>query len=369
MFFIVFLFLLFVFSFVDKKKLSLSLKHSVIIGLLIRLVITFIFYKSSSNDLTSFLDAGKVILDKQLIYPTLYLPFFPYLGALALLLKSFLSPLIFLKLIFTFFDLGNIYLIYLLSKKNLKLTLLYAINPITIICSNIHGQFDVIPIFFLLLAIYLFNKHKEIFSMTAMSFAIFTKTWPALFIIPLFKKLKNKYLFLLIFLIPIISVLFHSWYFKIPILKIITPIKNYRGVYGYWGIGNILILLWPKINPLIAQLFRRSFFIVFFVYSFFPNNKNVIKNILIIMLFFFIFNLTFGSQWLAWLVPFIILVKPKKWRWFIITSTLYLILAFAKNVYQLPSDITAIFNVLETVFGFSAWLSIISIFYEQRNNK
>ena len=366
MFFIVFLLLLFVFLFVDKKKFSLSVKHSVIVGLLIRLVITFIFYKSSSNDLTSFLDAGKVILDRQLVYPTLYLPFFPYLGALALLLKSFLSPLIFLKLIFTFFDLGNIFLVYLLSKKNLKSTFLYAINPVTIICSNIHGQFDVIPLFFLLLAIYLFNKHKEIFSMTAISFAIFTKTWPALFITPIFKKLRNKLLFTFIFLIPVISVLFHSWFFKVPILKIISPIKNYRGVYGYWGIGNILILLWPKIDGSILQLLRRIFFIALFIYSFYPNNKNVIKNILKIMLFFFVFTLTFGSQWLAWLVPFIILVRPKNWIIFFITATIYLISAFTKNVYLLPANITAIFNVLETVFGFSVWLSIIFLFYEQR---
>jgi len=369
MFYFVFLLLFLVFYFVNKKKIFLSLRQSIIVGLLIRLVITFIFYKSSSNDLTSFLDAGKIILEKKSIYPFLYFPFFPYLGALAVFLKGLFPPLIFLKFVFTIFDLGNLYLVYLLSKKNLKQTLLYAVNPITIICSNIHGQFDVVPIFFLLLAIYLLNRHKGISSMAAISFAIFTKTWPVLFIIPLFKKLKNKLLFVLIFLIPVISILFHSWFFKVPILKIISPIKNYRGVYGYWGIGNILILFWPTIDPLIAQIFRRAFFIIFFIYSFFPNNKNITKNILMIMLFFFIFNLTFGSQWLAWLVPFVILVRPKNWIWFFITATIYLISAFAKNVYLLPANVTAIFNILETVFGFSAWFSIMFLLYEQRYNK
>ncbi|MBI5122361.1 hypothetical protein HZA75_00720 [Candidatus Roizmanbacteria bacterium] len=368
MFFIVFLLLFFVFSFVDKKNFSLSLKHSVIVGLLIRLVITFIFYKSSSNDLTSFLDAGKVILNKQSIYPTLYFPFFPYLGALALSLKSFLSPLIFLKLIFTFFDLGNIFLVYLLSKKNLNQTLLYVVNPITIISSNIHGQFDVIPLFFLLLAVYLFNKRKEALSMTAISLAIFTKTWPALFIIPIFKKLKNKFLVMLIFVIPLMSVFFHSWYFKTPILKILMPIKNYRGVYGYWGIGNILILLWPKIDASIIQFLRRIFFVVLFIFSFYPNNKNLIKNIFKIMLFFFVFTLTFGSQWLAWLVPFIILVRPKNWQVFFVSASLYLLVVFTRNVYLLPANITIIFDVLGTVLGFAAWLSTISLFKTSLSN-
>jgi len=364
MFFIVFLLILLTFYFVDKKKVSFSLKQSILIGLLIRLTITFIFYKSSSDDLTSFLDAGKIILEKKSIYPSLYFPFFPYLGALAIFLKSFFPPLLFLKLIFTFFDFGNIFLVYLLSKKNLNRTLLYAVNPITIISSNIHGQFDVIPLFFLLLAIYLFNKHKEISSMTAISLAIFTKTWPALFIIPLLRKLKNKFLIALIIIIPLISVLFHFWFFKTPMLEIIMPIKNYRGVYGYWGIGNILILLWPKLDGSILQLLRRIFFVALFIYSFYPNNKNVIKNVLIIMLFFFIFTLTFGSQWLSWLLPFIILIKPKHWLLFILAATIYLTTAFIKNVYLLPDNVTAVFSILEMVLGFITWSSIILIFYK-----
>lgn len=369
MFFIAFLLLLFVFYFVDKKGISVSLNKSLLIGILIRLAITIIFLKSSSYDLISFLDAGKVILNKQPAYPALYFPFFPYLGALALSLKNFISPLIFLKLVFTVFDLGNIYLIYLLSKKNLNTTFLYALNPITIICTNIHGQFDIIPIFFLLLAIYLFNKYKEALSMSVLSFAIFTKTWPALFIIPLFKKLKNKLLFLLIIIVPLLAILFHCWYFKTPIMDIIIPIKNYRGVYGYWGIGNILFLLWPRIDGSILQILRRIFFIALFIYSFYPNNKNVIKNIFKIMLFFFIFTLTFGSQWLSWLVPFIILIKPKKWQLFVVAATLYLIIVFARNVYLLPDNITYIFRILETIFGFITWLATILIFEQLKNSK
>lgn len=367
MYFIVFLSLLLSLYFFNKNKTSISLKYSIIIGLSIRLAITLIFYKSSSNDLTSFFDAGKIILERKSLYPTLYFPFFPYLGALSVFLKNIFSPLIFLKFVFTFFDLGNLYLVYLLSKKNLNLGLLYAVNPITIICSNIHGQFDVIPLFFLLLAIYLMNQQKNIFSMIMISFAIFTKTWPALFITPIFKKLKNKFLFVLIMIIPILSVIFHWWYFKTPVQEIIMPIKNYRGVYGYWGIGNILILLWPKIDSSIIQFLRRIFFVALFMFSFYPNNKNIIKNILLIMLFFFTFTLTFGSQWLAWLVPFIIMARPKNRNWFFVTATVYLISAFTKNVYLLPDYITAIFNVFETVFGFSAWLSIMFLFYEQKN--
>lgn len=77
------------------------------------------------------------------------------------------------------------------------------------------------------------------------------------------------------------------------------------------------------------------------------------------MLFFFVFTLTFGSQWLSWLVPFIILIKPKKWQWFIISITLYLIIVFAKNVYLLPDNIAYAFGISGTIFGFIAWLTTI----------
>ena len=104
--------LLFSFYLINKKKLSLSLKCSLVIGLLVRLAITYIFYNSKSEDLISFIDAGKIIIDRSLVYPTLYFPFFTYLGAIALLLKNLIHPLIFLKLIFTLFDLGNIIFTY-----------------------------------------------------------------------------------------------------------------------------------------------------------------------------------------------------------------------------------------------------------------
>lgn len=359
MYFIVFILLLIAFCFTNHRRISLPLKYSLIIGLIIRLGVTLIFYKSKSEDLISFIDAGEIILKRSSIYPTLYFPFFPYLGGLAVFLKNIFSPIIFLKIIFSVFDLGNIFFVYLLSKKNLSQAFLYALNPVTIISSNIHGQFDVIPIFFLLTGIYLLTKHKEIKSILMISFAVFTKTWPILFTIPIFIKLKNKLLFLLIIIIPLISVLFHWLYFKTPLIDILMPIKNYRGVYGYWGIGNILVLLWPKINGSAIQLLRRIFFIGLLTYSFFPNSKNVLKNILMVMLFFFTFTLTFGSQWLTWLVPFVILIKPKNWIRFYISATIYIIFAFAKNVYVFPFNVTTIFNTLETVFGFVTWILII----------
>jgi hypothetical protein len=107
MYFIVFILLLTGFCLVGKNKTTFPIRYSIILGLFIRLGIMFVFYKSSSNDLTSFLDAGKIILEKKLIYPSLYFPFFSYLGALAVFLKGFFPPLLFLKLILLSLTLGT----------------------------------------------------------------------------------------------------------------------------------------------------------------------------------------------------------------------------------------------------------------------
>lgn len=146
LFILLFLGLLLLFLFLDKKKLSLSLNQVLLIATGARLLIFFFFPNSKSEDLLSFLTAGKIILERQPIYLSLYFPFFSYLGALAILLKDLFHPLILLKFSFSLFDIGIVYLVYLITRNNV-LALMYAVNPITLINTNIHGQFDTIPLF------------------------------------------------------------------------------------------------------------------------------------------------------------------------------------------------------------------------------
>jgi len=361
MYFALILFFLIAFLLSVKYKINITPKAILLIAIGVRLMFTFFFVNASSEDLRFFLVDGRHILNKNMSYPFLYFPFYPYLAAASVLVKSFLNPFLFLKLIFGVFDIGVTYMVYLLSKKNSNSMLLYAINPVSLIISNIHGQFDAIPLFFLLWAAYLSIKKKNILSVIALSAGVWIKTWPFLFSLPFLKRLKDKREFFLIGIFPLLFTLTHVVFFRINIIDILTPIKNYRGVYGFWGIGAMISFL-PILSLFLMKIVRRVFLLSFLIFSIFIKRKNIIDEILILLLFFFSFTVTFGSQWLIWLLPFIIIKKPKYWLWFIISSTVYLMVNFMLDVYQNLYMHKELYQFYSTVLGFFCWIFVFRIY-------
>ena len=81
------------------------------------------------------------------------------------------------------------------------------------------------------------------------------------------------------------------------------------------------------------------------------------------MLFLFVFSPTFGIQWFAWLVVFVILVKPKLWRTFIAFGSIYLTFGFAWDAYQYFRDIMSLWNSVISRIGFITWLFIVFMFF------
>ncbi|MCX8008540.1 MAG: hypothetical protein N3A54_02430 [Patescibacteria group bacterium] len=62
---------------------------------------------------------------------------------------------------------------------------------------------------------------------------------------------------------PAISVLVHSFLTGVPVGDIITPIKNYRRIYGIWGIGSIMNTMFPLFWEQNIRFFRRLFLVLF----------------------------------------------------------------------------------------------------------
>ena len=175
------------------------MRKILIIALIIRLTVLIIFKNVDNYDLQSYQLVGKTTAQGLNIYPKVanlhhpYFPVFLYLEAL-----TWRIPFM-IKTINLFFDLGIVYLVYLLSKKNLTKTLAYALNPVTPLIFLLHGQFDAIPIFFLLLSLYLVNlrvtRHERLWTplgCLSFSLAVMFKTWPLLFAVAIYKQLKNK---------------------------------------------------------------------------------------------------------------------------------------------------------------------------------
>ena len=352
---------------VIKKYISFHpgmnrLKNILLIAILIRFILVVFSMNLTNIDLKAYQLVGELTLESRSVYPQfspLYYPYFPlflYFEAIAVYFNHYLLTISFwIKIVILFFDIGNIYLIYLLSNnsplsrsipprrwyKKYKSDLLrggitaawlYAINPVILLVSFFHGQFDIIPLFFILLSIVILEKKgrmTEIISLISISIAITFKPWPILFIYPLFKKYQNKLLIPLIIVIPLLSVLFYSQLFSVSLVDIINPIKNYRGVFGFWGIGQIFYSLTGVSAPHQVRFLRIIFFIAFAIYCLFFNKvKNLYQQIVNLMLFFYVFTFAFSGQYFTWIVPF--LISKNKYFWhFNIMATIYLLIIYS----------------------------------------
>lgn len=356
------------------------MKKIFFIVLFIRLICLYLFRNVTNYDLQSYLQVGELTLKGINIYPNVanlhhpYLPFFLYVEAIAYYMGQMglmrqIGAILIIKFINIVFDLGILNLVYLLSKKNLKTTFLYAINPVTILVTTLHGQFDVIPIFFLLLAIYLFQQKKELALILSFSFAILTKTWPILFVIPIVRRINNKKLIILIIFFPVLSALIYCWLLKSTLIDIGKTLIYYQGLWGIWpsfvpiiigttaGKGPMVGLFWQKLTTLI-------FLTCFFTYSYFNKNKNLIEEILNLLFFFFVFTTNFSIQYFTWTVPFLILLKPKNYLSLIILISFYLFFFYYFWLFCVGCKITPLWLVItQNTVGFMLWLSFIKVGY------
>lgn len=342
----------------------------VIFGLVIRIAVSLLTFQAKNYDINAWPQLGNYTLQRVNIYPfpayyiNCFLPFFLYLAALASYFEKFgITAKLFLKIVFSVFDAAIIYMVYLLSGKSKKAAFLYAINPVSIIVTSIHGQFESIPTFFLLLSVYLWDKKKFVPSFISGSFGIAFKTWPAIFFIPFFKRLKNKKLILILSIIPTIAVLIYAYLYKGPIFWILRVALFHRGIFGGYGPGLLFSLLTS--NTFVLHGISTLFLISFVAYSFKYRGKDITDDILNQMLFFFIFSPSAGIQWLMWLAPFLIIKKPRYWWIFFLATSVYM--GDANILWNINHFFTVKYLSLLYALGLCSWGSIVLIALKRKS--
>lgn len=281
-------------------------------GLIIYLSIPYTNY-----DLNSWRIGGESVLKGINIYPIVALrnlPFFPlflYLEAFALIISSkIFTQIIILKIVFSFFNLCVIYLIYLLSKKNTFMTALYAFNPVSLLVTCFHGQFDSLLVFLMLLCIYFIQKRKNSVALIILSFAIALKIWPILFCIPLFRQMRQKISakriavsLLLLSIFPILCTVLYTILFHANPLLIAKVVISYGGVVTIWGLSKGIFLLIGK-NKIVFFVLKLLFVAVLFVFQIRNKEKTVFSQIYFAMVLFFVITTGFGIQYFYWIIPF-----------------------------------------------------------------
>jgi hypothetical protein len=346
-----------------KKFLSIILT----IGIVLRIVLSFTTYHS---DVIPFDFAGKVISGGNIlnfydylwdlpdshpylkVYPrNLFnyppLPYF-FLGGASLLTTWMVNPVVhsnfvldfsstlgnpqlnlllfLLKVPYFFFDIAIAYLLmsFFKEEKEKKLAFsLWMFNPVTLYATYMIGQFDIIPTFLSVLAIYFATKKEKqnlILSAVLLGLGAGFKIFPLLFMVPLAFVQKDFWQRIKLLAISgatyIVSAYPFIWSkgFRMTAALANQTTKSFYAQIPISGGESVILFLAVVI----------FFYILFFYKK--TAVENLWKNMFIMILVFFIFT-HFHPQWFLWTMPFFVVdlvyTKLKHLPLFIALLTVY----------------------------------------------
>lgn len=371
--------LLVAFLFASYKQQTFNLISVILIATIIRLTVTVLFVQVSHHDTTFRKEVATKILKGQNIYfenngyTTFYLPPSHYLDAIALTFENSGIPQMgTLKGFYILFDIGIIVLLYYLTNRDTKASLLYCLNPISILITNIHGQSDIGSVFFLIASIFLLSTQKNVTSHILFACGVLWKTWPIIFIGTLVRYTGIKYIFITLMLVSL-SILSYSMWFRVSLYSMLRPMMSYRGLPGMWGYTSLLFFGYsdyPRLLALTIKLINTLFVILVLFFQIKIPKKNPIYDTFIAMLIFFVGTSGFGMQWSTWITPFLIMIRPRLWRLSITGLTIWLAFSQAPWVIaNFPSPFVKEWMNFMIILGWFPWIVFsIMLFFEIRKS-
>ncbi len=260
-----------------------------------------------------------------------YLPFQMYImGAMAMLSAATGLPFVVaIKLPAILADVAIAGLIYRLVAARrghewaAYLALLYALNPVSLLVSAYHGQFEAVTLLLLVVAWALWERRQAGASATALGLAILNKTWPVILLPVFFIRLGNwraRGLYALIALgIPALAVVAYLLAYNADPMTMLGRALTHRGVAGYWGPSAVLFP-WaaarPALQPLadaLLALRNPLLFVAVLLALGWTQRQPALDALLTLQLAVFAVTVGFGIQWLVWPVPFALLAGQSRW--------------------------------------------------------
>lgn len=240
-------------------------------------------------------------------------------------------------------DTATIALVYLYAKKRkladpLLLAGIYAFHPIALYVSGYHGQRDTIWVFFTLLSLYLLELKNS--ATAAVMYAIGTSIKiPSLLLFPYFllrqKRWEGRVIFSGLFIF--LFVLLNSPELLIYFNAVVRQVFLYQGWIGWWGISGLVtkIDIWLPFLHLsapFALLHRVLLYISILAANiyFARRSKDTVLGALGVIATVAVMAPAFASQYLIWVLPFLLLMPARYNRfklWYSILGT-YMAMVF-----------------------------------------
>ena len=203
-------------------------------------------------------------------------------------------------------------------------SLIFILNPISIIISSIHGQIDSLPSLLVLISVYLLSlSNKPKFRLSALILGLAIAIKPnSLMLLPFFliinkMSLRQGFTFVLTCITPLILI-FAPFILQNP-QQILIRMLSYGGVYDF-SYAAILRGFWYQQNaqtwlPQADQIFEASkvAFILgaIFLLVLLSQSKNLLKACLAVYLLFLGIYFGISAQYLSWILPLAILAREK----------------------------------------------------------
>lgn len=207
--------------------------------------------------------------------------------------------------------------------KAAYLAALYALNPISLLVTSYHGQFEAITLLLLALAWWFWRRGRAGRSAGALGLAILNKTWPVVFLPVIFIRLRDwkaRAHYVAVALgVPILFTLTYILLFSPDVGFMLGRALTHRGVAGYWGPGailNPLAAIRPGLQPAVDALFalRNGLLAAAALFAlWWTRRQSALDALLTLLLGLFVVTVGFGIQWLVWPVPFALLAGEDRW--------------------------------------------------------
>ncbi len=330
------------------------------VALTARLVPNFLLPVGAGYDIESYRIVGGLVLQGEGVYGSSeaadrhpYLPLQMYWSALARWVAD-AGSLPFVKIVRLapiLADVGIALLLFLSLRRShpagmaLRGGLLYALNPIPVLVSAYHGQFDAVPALCILLALYWLSD-SSLLSGAWLGLGILVKSWPVLAFPSLLASAKGWKGKLILAAaagaVPLAGVVLYLSLFDSDFAVMRRQAMGYNwgiGVWGYTYLFRLLSVLRADLAAPFYWFYKYGRYLTLaalgLVWLVRARKESPEAAILTILVAFFAVTHAFSIQYLMWVVPFAVLVQQDRWlKRYTLGAFAYMFLAYSTLILE-----------------------------------